>query len=392
MFVCLMLSKQTAAQVKLSGVIRDAVTKEVVAFAHITYQHSSIGTSSNTEGYFELSTVEQTKWDSIVVSHINYETKKLSLASLDISTINSIVLNPSTSMLQEVVVQSKTPFEYLMDVIAKAKEDLRHPFSSTFYYRELVKDNGDYSKYSDAILIGNFPADKEDMQVGAEEVRVVNLPKENDDVFDMISPIDLSRLLEFQYLNFLNRFLGEKRKYYDFQMKVEANNPSRIIYEITPVVLPEKNTPLYTGWIVTEDDHIKHVKIESDKRMDWQKSLLGMTAKMNSFSIVLNFNEVHERSVLVHGQIRIDMDFLYKKINQRNEYLSEFVALGGTEDGLSKIEKRKLLKSKTLYKHGSDYTTNFWEGNNIPIRTEEERKLLDRLAAYDQSPKSKKVK
>ncbi len=257
------LSNYAAAQTKLSGILEDASTKEKIQFAHISFQNSSIGTSSNADGYFELSSVDLSEFDSIQISHISYQTRKISIVSLALNTVNSISLLPDISILQDVLVLSKSPYEYLINALSKAKENLKHPFSSEYYYREIVKDNEDYSKYSDAVLTANFPVEKEQMQVGVEEARVINLPMESDDVLDIISPIDVSRILEFQYLNFLDRFLGEKKKYYDFHMKMDAGNPKKITYEISPVVKPEKNTLLYYGWLLTEDDNIKHVKIQN---------------------------------------------------------------------------------------------------------------------------------
>ncbi len=390
--VLLSLSNHSLAQIKLSGILEDASTREKIQFAHISFQNSSKGTSSNTDGYFELSMIEPTKYDSIQISHISYKTKKIGIASLGVNLVNLISLEPDKNVLPEVVVLSKSPEEYLLSTINKAKESLKHPFSAKYYFRELVKHNEEYSKYSDAILVGNFPADKEQMQVAVEESRVVNLPMESDDLLNTISPIDVSKILEHQYLNLLNLFTGEKKKFYDIQLKSDADNPKRVMYEITPAVKPEKNKLLFYSWILTEDDNIKHIKMVSDSLCDWQKSLFGFTVKVNSYSITLNFKEVSSSPILVHGIVELRMDFLHKKFNQKNQYLSEFVALDVNENSLLKMEKSTLLKSKTLYKNGSNYSTKFWEGDNIPIRTEEERKLLDRLVEHDQSKNTKQAK
>lgn len=83
--------------------------------------------------------------------------------------------------------------------------------------------------------------------------------------------------------------------------------------------------------------------------------------------------------VLMHGIMDLGIDIQSKRFNQSNIYQSEFIALSILENSLQHVEKKKVLRSKNLYKSGNDYSTKFWEQHNIPVRTAEEKTLLNRL-------------
>lgn len=388
-YLCLLilLSFDVFAQLKFAGVLIDAQNGEPIEYAHISIPNSTVGTSSNVDGYFELSLEES--YDSLVITHINYQKKRIHVSVFSKGNSGtSIPMEPIATVLKDVVVVSKTPYEYLVGILSKTRGSMSHPFNSKFYYRESVKDNDDYSKYSDAMLICNYPMDKDGVQVEVEQSRVVDLPRENDDAIDVISPVDVSKILQFQYFDFLNRFLGEKRTYYNFDMKVDAYT-DKVVFNITPANKSDKNMIYYHGQIVAEANIITHVMIAFDTLSNWEKSMFGMTAKVKSFVVLLDFKKVNGNPTLVHGTVDLRMDFLHKRFNQKNRYLSEFIALQ-TDIGERKMDRRLLLRSKTIYKHGSKYNTPFWEGSNIPIRTEEERVLLRRLVSHDQTKSVKK--
>lgn len=187
--ILLALSQITVAQIKISGVLQDADTQEKIQFAHVSFSRSIIGTSTNSDGYFEMSAARQDQVDSIQISHISYKAKKIALTSLDVEGSNMILLEPNVIQLQEVVISGETPYQSLVSILKKAKSSVDQTFSSKYYYREIVKQNDEYTKYADAILISNFSGNDE-LQVGVEQVRAVNLPKENDDVVDVLSPLE----------------------------------------------------------------------------------------------------------------------------------------------------------------------------------------------------------
>jgi hypothetical protein len=372
------------------GVIEDGETRHKIPFAHLALQGANIGTASNGDGYFELTVSSSAGIDSLVISHINYYPRVIHVLELLEKKISVITLTPRTTVLEEVSVVGKSPAEYLTSVIDREKERMRVSFSSRFYYREMVRSNNTYSKYSDALLFANFTADKNETQIGIETGRIIDLPAEGDEIFDLISPLDVQKVIEFQNLNILNRFFSEKMVLYEFQMKRDAGRPELIEYQIRPKSKPEENTLLYYGWVTTDSDKIRHIRIQMDSLSRSEKNFLGITARIVGLTIDLDFREVDGIPVLAQGTANLGLDFSSKRFSQKNEFVSDFVTLQTDIHTQKSIAKAQRLKSKTLFKSGATYTTRFWEDSNIPVRTEDEEKLIRTLAEASKANKTVK--
>jgi hypothetical protein len=377
-------------QTKIVGVIEDGETRHKIPFAHLALQGANIGTASNGDGYFELTVSSSAGIDSLVISHINYYPRVIHVLELLEKKISVITLTPRTTVLEEVSVVGKSPAEYLTSVIDREKERMRVSFSSRFYYREMVRSNNTYSKYSDALLFANFTADKNETQIGIETGRIIDLPAEGDEIFDLISPLDVQKVIEFQNLNILNRFFSEKMVLYEFQMKRDAGRPELIEYQIRPKSKPEENTLLYYGWVTTDSDKIRHIRIQMDSLSRSEKNFLGITARIVGLTIDLDFREVDGIPVLAQGTANLGLDFSSKRFSQKNEFVSDFVTLQTDIHTQKSIAKAQRLKSKTLFKSGATYTTRFWEDSNIPVRTEDEEKLIRTLAEASKANKTVK--
>ena len=96
-FPCLILGQKTT----VTGVVTDAVFKEPIPFVNVYFNDTKIGTITDIDGRFALSSYYGT--DTIVVSFIGYETKKIKISKDAKQNIN-VPLNELTTSLEEIIV------------------------------------------------------------------------------------------------------------------------------------------------------------------------------------------------------------------------------------------------------------------------------------------------
>lgn len=135
----------------VGGKLTDSLTGDPLSYASVYFKQSFFGTLSNLEGEFFLENDPDFFDDSLVVSLIGYETQIVPPGKL-VDSI-TIALVPKTYALKEVVILPK-PAEYY---VMKAGENIpvnyaSKAFNSTVYYRELLKENGEFSHFLEAIM------------------------------------------------------------------------------------------------------------------------------------------------------------------------------------------------------------------------------------------------
>jgi CarboxypepD_reg-like domain len=87
------------AQITLSYKITDCKTGAPVPYVHIGIAEKSFGTTSNEEGFFTLNVPEKFMRDTLTISFVGYETKRLPINSIK----SDIKLCPSDNQLKEFV-------------------------------------------------------------------------------------------------------------------------------------------------------------------------------------------------------------------------------------------------------------------------------------------------
>ncbi|NOS55173.1 MAG: carboxypeptidase-like regulatory domain-containing protein [Cyclobacteriaceae bacterium] len=363
------------------GKIKDKETHQPIQYAHISVRDAITGTISNSDGAFSLTIGKIGDLDSLRISHVGYATATVCRKDLKENEENILSLIPIAVSLNEVVIRGKDPFDYFLDAVALNKSKIEYPFSTSAYFREMVKDNDECSKYSDALLTINYLENKEDMIVGVDQARVVKLPKESDDILLTTSPIEVERLFKYQYLTLLDRFQGGNKRDYNYLVNGFAGQSNTYRLNISPNRSALKNEILFSGELIVEDDYIKNITIRMDSTSRWKKSLLGATIEIAYMEVALSFKRVGGSNYLSFAKNYVNTIYTHKRSIQNNEYQSEFIVLAVNLHQQMPIEKRQRLKTKTLYKHGDNHISNFWEGINIPIYSKRETDIIEKLKA-----------
>src|ERR1700744_4028419 len=102
---CLLYSAIYAQTISIEGFVKEKGTNEAMPNTSLLLKGTTIGTTTDTSGYFKLKiNKEQVKEDTVIVSSLGYYTAKISI-STNLSKKMLIELTPQFFNLQELTVK-----------------------------------------------------------------------------------------------------------------------------------------------------------------------------------------------------------------------------------------------------------------------------------------------
>ncbi len=151
----LLLSRLCYAQnLVLNGTISDAKSGTPLPYAYVQIKGKALGTVTNSEGYFNLTVPKSLQTEILVFSYVGFVTQKIRANQL--SSPVKIKLKPDTKILDVVVIEPEKmigPKALLRKVIKNIPTNyIQDTILANGYYRELLKENGVYIKYADAVV------------------------------------------------------------------------------------------------------------------------------------------------------------------------------------------------------------------------------------------------
>lgn len=143
----------------IKGKVIDSETKELLPFASIGIEGTSVGTASNSAGYFEFRLNPAWKDKFIVCYFVGYQAFKIKVseAQQQYSQNNQLVFNLKTNeSLNEITVSSKRvpKLDKIMKLVIKniPNNYPQTPYNADFFYREYLKDSTAYVRLVEAAL------------------------------------------------------------------------------------------------------------------------------------------------------------------------------------------------------------------------------------------------
>ena len=385
--IILLVAFHANAQSFVEGVVLNKSNEEVIPFASIVFKSKNNGTISNAEGKFKLDTRGLGDNDTIQVSHISYATFQFTLGKLK-NDQGKISLTENAITLREVsVYASKDDRAFLDEIINQSKKNTVLPTTYDVYYREWVRENASYNRFADGLLTVAYPVDKRDVKVQVKQSRAFKLPKDEDEMFEMGNPVKLEYGLSYVYVDFLNKFRGERKDSYRVDLYQGSTFDDFNTLIITPKRGVKDSSKLFKAIVKADQNmNIKTVEIKTDSLYAVEISILGLHMKVLAGTITLNFKNNDGHNYVAYARMEYKIKFTFRKKEQIDIYTSEFIVLNAI-NRLTEIARKDEYKKSSLYKNGSKFTTNFWEGLEMPLLSDTEKKLIESLAE-----KSKAIK
>ncbi len=114
--LCFITLSVGAQVTTIKGKITDASSGDPIPFVNVVFKGTSIGTTTDFEGNYELTTANPT--DSLIASYIGYRSRSKPVIKNVSQTINFQLLEESTRLREVVIIAGENPaFEILRNVV-----------------------------------------------------------------------------------------------------------------------------------------------------------------------------------------------------------------------------------------------------------------------------------
>ncbi len=365
--------------------LKDIATNQPVQSATITVKNSGFGTISNDEGAFQISVQNN---DEIVISHLEYKTHTVKFSEINDKS-NAILLEPNTLVLEDIIVTKEPIEQLLLKAVTISKSKFNKPIVLNSYYREFVKVNDKYTRFTDGLIDYhmNGTTKKTNSDLIVNQSRAAKLITEDDETMDIASGLDVRSAVTKQY-NFytIERILFDSKNYedYDFELKSRVEKSGSEVYIINFQPKADLKKYLYKGTIVFDPNTylISDLEINSDQsKLEYSKviNILIIKAAMLDLKLKTSFRISNGNYLLTYssrkGKIKI---WNKKKYNETVEYKSDLIVTDYKKEDFS-YNKKATYDDKSLYKRGNSYTEKFWLKNNSMVLTEDEAKIIKKL-------------
>ena len=357
-----------APELTLKVKIIDKVTSLPISYVHVNIENSTFGTITNEEGSFTLSIPENITTQNLVISHVGYEQKVISIQKM--KEANSIELTPATILLQEVVVSGLDPFQILADAALKKKTN--YPATPTRligFYRHGIKVNDHYTQFLEASMDIIFPhyglimdKSKVDREIYVNELRVF----ESENIYD-VSPYRLFADLFF---------IPVTEKNYDAEIVVDKTSESELFIRAYP---KNKQSGLPAFLFTIDRKTLAYKEVQYSIPSEFWETREFVERKIQTEAGEKLIKEKRVLAEITYSFSQNESQWYLKQVNQKSKFLLDrgdnkndqviyyinYVTneVHDTISGLSR--KNYLEKNQDIYKLKRKQNEMFWK--NYPI-------------------------
>ena len=377
-----------AQNTRIKGIIIDAESKLPIPYVAVGSVDYSTSTVTNIDGEFELNGSKEV--NTFLVSHLNYETTKLAVTNKRQATYE---LTSKTNLLDEIIVTTQPIYEIMLSYIEKSQEKLQKSLILTTYYREFVKADEDYTKYSDGILnyyLKNVKKSKADVEVvdarAIELKEVVEKVKETKEVnMDLTSFNRIQEIFDVADFNFLTKYCKEKEasKYtFEYRTSKKSNGDEYKTIILNPKEEIDENLNKITLIIDAKNEVILDVKMEKVNDKFKEINFLGIIIKTKilNYKIAYHYSENNYYPQYVMKDMLLGINANKKKttIDDLFRFTSDVVVTSATTD-YQTLEKKKKYQKTSLYERDEEPKSDFWINNNGVMLTKEQQEILNKV-------------
>ena len=355
---------------KINGIIKDSETHKPIEFVNIYFESDSInnstGSISNEIGEFSLNYNE----NEVTFSHINYESLKTNLNE----EFNEIILKPKNFVLDEIVISTVTPRNYLKKIIEETDNKIDKNTLLKSYCREIVKVNNEYTKFSDALVDYYIKRGNGKSNILLKEHRAFSNEKiDNQDgsnIDNINTAFKLKNYVKDAY-NFevLEKIIKNEEYEFERKFKKESNGEEYELIKIIPSI--ESKKMLNKGYVIIDPKtkNILEYKIyTSENHLENAKLMNILIAKVKIKNVLKwsKFKILNNQYILTYNKKQVEMFIkMGKKVNHLFNFNSDLFVYEFKSN--VKLPKKGYRK-KTIYESGTNYKDEFWKKyNSFPL-------------------------
>jgi len=370
----------------ITGHVFSQVDLLPVPYAEVTIRGTTTGTITNTEGRFILAGQFSGK-DTICIFHLNYEPKKIAVTELK-QEENLIVMEPRVFALDEVTVQAESVVKILKHSIISSREAIVYPLRLGTYYREFVKEDQHYTKFSDGLIDYDLLefSDKMKTRVRVNQSRAFALKSETDEKinFDLNSPLDVGKALNPFFLERLEQ-IAKDSDHYLFNIFKQLSEKGNKLLEISFTPCPENTEPFFEGTVIIDEatklilSFTCRLEQNPDKQSK-EKNFVLLKGKVTQFDSTVLYKLSETRYEPWYTGIQIGIRFWNnKKFDHTFLFTSDLVANSFLQSGFEPVSNKEAYNRKALYPLGSNFHSAYWKDQNTIQLTEEEENIIKSL-------------
>lgn len=382
-----------AQNVVLSGTVSSDRTGERIAHATIVAEGLGVAVVTNDDGYFTLKT--ETQPDAITVSHLGYQSRRISLKGKTAETIK-IRLKPTAIALQELVVWTDNPRQLVDIAIRKIPENYaRKPELYKCFYRETAMKRQHYIYVAEGVVdmyktAYNRTADRD--RVAIVKGRRLLSPKRGDtlSVKVMGGPVQPIQLDIAKNLDFLLN--AEELANYTFRMEPATTINDRLQYVVS--LWPNAIQPyaLYTGKLYIDRETLAFTRAElsldmSNKEKATAYMLIrrprGVRFRPKELTTLIDYRTENgvTRISYIRNTFRFNCDWRRRLFATSFAAFCEMVVTDHTDTDVRPITGRSSFDSRDSFYDRVDYfqDPDFWENYNIIEPSESLDHAIDKL-------------
>ena len=357
-----------------------------LGYAIVNVKGKNINTITNKDGFFFLSG-NLTLGDSIVFSRIAYEPKTVTLSELK-EIGNIIKLLPKIYTLDEVAIVGESAVNKLKKALDVSKSNLSIPIRLETYYREFVKEDSQYVKFSDGLIDFELSGNTENFKtkVFVKQSRAIELKtEENKDIdWNINSPLDIKNLAAPFFFNALSELIKNADNYEFFTSYINDKNLKNLVtIKFTPKALNKEL--LYQGEI-TIDQQSKYIlsySIGLEQSVSKTPKIINMLVlkgqlKQKEILVMFQTDNGNYRPWYANKRTAIKV-WNNKKLDLTFSFSSDLLVNQVVNELIEPHSPNSVYTKKSLYPLGNNYQSPFWEKQKTIQLTSEEEKIINQL-------------
>jgi len=380
--------------VSLSGLIYDAANDQPLPYVNITLPGQSIGTVSNSDGYFLFRCPAEFLDDTLMISHIGYRSDSRPARHFQ-NGPHIIELQPEPVALPEVVVSPVTGLDIVKAALERIPENYPpEPYLMTGFYRELIREKQDLHKYAEGVIrIYREPEEKDRIKL------IKGRKRENLPAFAVHKKADptLGGPMHCFYRDishYHREFFSAKFfRYYDYTIEGITRVNGKATYIIAFDKKPSAKKGWYRGQLYIERNSKAIIKAEYEYnefglkksqpdavQRSLAKLIVGITFESGGSQAEVLYTEIDGRWYLknvrysiVDKLTRKDTVYLY---TTEKELLISGISTRNVHDF---AEEELLDPAREFADQLGEYDEEFWQEFNIISATDSQKALIDEM-------------